>query len=90
MRRDEPTKDLDGETLRALEEAVLSGAGAVMVIAHDRGFLERSATQILAVEGERQVVWVEGNYQEYEEDRRRRMGAEAGQPHRIKYKRLVR
>jgi ATPase subunit of ABC transporter with duplicated ATPase domains len=87
---DEPTNDLDVDTLRALEEALLSFAGSVMVISHDRWFLDRIATHILAFEGESQAVWFEGNYQEYEDDRRRRMGAEADQPHRIKYKRLVR
>ncbi len=90
MLLDEPTNDLDVDTLRALEEALLSFAGSVMVISHDRWFLDRIATHILAFEGESQAVWFEGNYQEYEEDRRRRMGADADQPHRIKYKRLVR
>ncbi len=87
---DEPTNDLDVDTLRALEEALLSFAGSVMVISHDRWFLDRIATHILAFEGESRAVWFEGNYQEYEEDRRRRIGAEADQPQRIKYKRLVR
>ena len=90
MLLDEPTNDLDVDTLRALEEALLSFAGSVMVISHDRWFLDRIATHILAFEGESQAVWFEGNYQEYEDDRRRRMGAEAERPHRIKYKRLVR
>ena len=90
MLLDEPTNDLDVDTLRALEEALLSFAGSVMVISHDRWFLDRIATHVLAFEGESQAVWFEGNYQEYEEDRRRRLGAEADQPHRIKYKRLVR
>jgi len=90
MLLDEPTNDLDVDTLRALEEALLSFAGSIMVISHDRWFLDRIATHILAFEGESQAVWFEGNYQEYEEDRRRRLGAEADQPHRIKYKRLVR
>lgn len=90
MLLDEPTNDLDVDTLRALEEALLSFAGSVMVISHDRWFLDRIATHILAFEGESQAIWFEGNYQEYEEDRRRRMGADADQPHRIKYKRLVR
>ena len=90
MLLDEPTNDLDVDTLRALEEALLSFAGSVMVISHDRWFLDRIATHILAFEGESQVVWFEGNYQEYEEDRRKRLGAEAEQPHRIKYKRLAR
>jgi len=86
---DEPTNDLDIDTLRALEEALLSFAGSVMVISHDRWFLDRLSTHILAFEGESSAVWFEGNYQEYEEDRRRRLGAEADQPHRIKYKKLV-
>ena len=90
MLLDEPTNDLDVDTLRALEEAVLSFAGSIMVISHDRWFLDRIATHILAFEGESHAVWFEGNYQEYEEDRRRRLGAEADQPRRIKYKRLVR
>jgi len=90
MLLDEPTNDLDVDTLRALEEALLSFAGSVMVISHDRWFLDRIATHILAFEGESQVVWFEGNYQEYEEDRRKRLGAQAEQPHRIKYKRLAR
>jgi len=87
---DEPTNDLDVDTLRALEEALLSFAGSVMVISHDRWFLDRIATHILAFEGESRAVWFEGNHQEYEEDRRKRLGAEAEQPHRLKYKRLVR
>jgi ATP-binding cassette ChvD family protein len=87
---DEPTNDIDVDTLRALEDALLSFAGSVMVISHDRWFLDRIATHILAFEGGSTVRWFEGNYQEYEEDRRRRLGAEAEQPHRIKYKRLVR
>ena len=86
---DEPTNDLDIDTLRALEEALLSFAGSVMVISHDRWFLDRIATHILAFEGDSTAVWFEGNYQEYEEDRRRRLGAEADQPHRIKYKKLA-
>jgi sulfate-transporting ATPase len=90
MLLDEPTNDLDVDTLRALEEALLSFAGSVMVISHDRWFLDRIATHILAFEGESQVVWFEGNHQEYEEDRRKRLGVEAEQPHRIKYKRLAR
>ena len=90
MLLDEPTNDLDVDTLRALEEALLSFAGSIMVISHDRWFLDRIATHILAFEGESHAVWFEGNYQEYEEDRRRRLGAEADQPRRIKYKRLVR
>jgi len=86
---DEPTNDLDVDTLRALEEALLSFAGCAVVISHDRWFLDRIATHILAFEGNSQVVWFEGNYQAYEEDRHRRLGAEADQPHRIRYKRLT-
>jgi sulfate-transporting ATPase len=86
---DEPTNDLDVDTLRALEEALLAFAGCAVVISHDRWFLDRIATHILAFEGESQVVWFEGNYQAYEEDRHRRLGAEADQPHRIRYKRLT-
>ena len=86
---DEPTNDLDVDTLRALEDALLRFAGCVVVISHDRWFLDRIATHILAFEGDSQVVWFEGNYQDYEADRRRRMGAEADQPHRIKYRRLT-
>jgi ATP-binding cassette ChvD family protein len=87
---DEPTNDLDVDTLRALEEALLSFAGCAVVISHDRWFLDRIATHILAFEGESRVVWFEGNYQDYEGDRRRRLGVEADQPHRIKYRRLTR
>jgi ATP-binding cassette ChvD family protein len=87
---DEPTNDLDVDTLRALEEALLDFAGCAVVISHDRWFLDRIATHILAFEGDSRVVWFEGNYREYEADRRRRLGAEADQPHRIKYKKLVR
>jgi sulfate-transporting ATPase len=90
MLLDEPTNDLDVDTLRALEEALLSFAGSVMVISHDRWFLDRIATHILAFEGESQAAWFEGNYQEYEEDRRKRLGIGAEQPHKIKYKRLAR
>jgi ATP-binding cassette ChvD family protein len=86
---DEPTNDLDVDTLRALEEALLRFAGCAVVISHDRWFLDRIATHILAFEGESQVVWFEGNYQDYEADRHRRLGAEADQPHRIKYKKLT-
>ncbi len=86
---DEPTNDLDVDTLRALEEALLSFAGSVMVVSHDRWFLDRIATHILAFEGDSKAIWFEGNYQEYEEDRRRRLGADADQPHRIRYKRLA-
>ncbi|MGM0561253.1 MAG: energy-dependent translational throttle protein EttA [Pseudomonadota bacterium] len=87
---DEPTNDLDVDTLRSLEEALLEFAGCAMVISHDRWFLDRIATHILAFEGDSQVVWLEGNYQDYEADRKRRLGAEADQPHRIKYKPLER
>jgi sulfate-transporting ATPase len=87
---DEPTNDLDVDTLRALEEALLAFAGCVVVISHDRWFLDRIATHILAFEGDSQVVWFEGNYQDYEADRRRRLGAAADQPHRIKYRKLTR
>jgi ATP-binding cassette ChvD family protein len=85
---DEPTNDLDVETLRALEEALLDFPGCAVVISHDRWFLDRVATHILAFEGDSQVVWFEGNYADYEADRKRRLGADADQPHRIKYKRL--
>ncbi|MGQ9660566.1 MAG: energy-dependent translational throttle protein EttA [Thermochromatium sp.] len=85
---DEPTNDLDVETLRALEEALLVFPGCAVVISHDRWFLDRIATHILAFEGDSQVVWFEGNYTDYEADRRRRLGAEADQPHRLKYRRL--
>jgi len=87
---DEPTNDLDVDTLRALEEALLEFAGCVMVISHDRWFLDRTATHILAFEGDSRVEWFEGNYEAYEEDRRRRLGDEAEQPYRIKYKPLQR
>jgi len=85
---DEPTNDLDVETLRALEEALLDFPGCAVVISHDRWFLDRIATHILAFEGDSQVVWFEGNYADYEADRKRRLGADADQPHRLKYKRL--
>ena len=87
---DEPTNDLDVDTLRALEEALLDFAGCAVVISHDRWFLDRIATHMLAFEGDSQVVWFEGNYQDYEADRKRRLGAEADQPHRIKYRKLTR
>jgi ATPase subunit of ABC transporter with duplicated ATPase domains len=87
---DEPTNDLDVDTLRALEEALLEFAGCAVVISHDRWFLDRIATHILAFEGDSQVVWFEGNYEQYEADRKRRLGKDADQPHRIKYRRLVR
>jgi len=86
---DEPSNDLDVDTLRALEEAILGFAGCVVVISHDRWFLDRIATHILAFEGDSQVVWFEGNYQDYEADFKRRKGADADQPHRIKYKKLT-
>ncbi len=86
---DEPSNDLDVETLRALEEAILDFAGCVLVISHDRWFLDRIATHILAFEGDSRVVWFEGNYQEYEADRHKRLGTDADQPHRIKYRRLT-
>ena len=87
---DEPTNDLDVDTLRSLEEALLEFAGCALITSHDRWFLDRLATHILAFEGNSRVVWYEGNYQDYEEDRRRRLGVEADQPHRIKYKPLSR
>jgi ATP-binding cassette ChvD family protein len=87
---DEPTNDLDVDTLRALEEALIEFAGCAVVISHDRWFLDRIATHMLAFEGDSRVTWFEGNYQEYEADRHRRLGAEADQPHRIKYRRLTR
>jgi sulfate-transporting ATPase len=87
---DEPTNDLDVDTLRALEEALLNFAGCAVVISHDRWFLDRIATHMLAFEGDSKVVWFEGNYQDYEVDRHRRLGADADQPHRIKYRKLTR
>ena len=87
---DEPTNDLDVDTLRALEDALLGFAGCAVVISHDRWFLDRIATHILAFEGDSEVVWFEGNYQDYAADLKRRKGVEAGQPHRIRYKKLVR
>ena len=87
---DEPTNDLDVDTLRALEEALLSFAGCAVIISHDRWFLDRVATHVLAFEGDSQVVWYEGNFEAYEEHRRERLGAEADRPHRITYKRLTR
>ncbi len=86
---DEPTNDLDVDTLRALEEALLEFAGCAVVISHDRWFLDRIATHILAFEGDSHVEWFEGNYQDYEADRRRRLGGAADQPHRIKYRKLT-
>jgi ATP-binding cassette ChvD family protein len=85
---DEPTNDLDVDTLRSLESALLSFPGCAVVVSHDRWFLDRIATHILAFEGDSQVVWFEGNYRDYEEDRKRRLGQEADQPHRIKYRKL--
>ncbi|RDX35724.1 energy-dependent translational throttle protein EttA [Kangiella sp. HD9-110m-PIT-SAG07] len=85
---DEPTNDLDVETLRALEDALLAFPGCAVVISHDRWFLDRIATHILAFEGDSETVWFEGNYQEYEADRKRRLGADADQPHRIKYRKI--
>jgi sulfate-transporting ATPase len=87
---DEPTNDLDVDTLRTLEEALLDFAGCAVIISHDRWFLDRVATHMLAFEGDSQVVWFEGNYQEYEADRHRRLGTEADTPHRIKYRKLTR
>ena len=86
---DEPTNDLDVDTLRALEDALVGFAGCAVIISHDRWFLDRIATHMLAFEGESRVVWFEGNYQDYEADRKRRLGAEADQPHRLKYRKLV-
>jgi ATPase subunit of ABC transporter with duplicated ATPase domains len=90
MLLDEPTNDLDVDTLRALENAILDYAGCVLVISHDRWFLDRVCTHMLAFEGDSKVVWFEGNYQEYEEDRKKRLGEDAMQPHRLKYRKLVR
>jgi len=87
---DEPTNDLDVDTLRALEDALLDFAGCAMIISHDRWFLDRVATHILAFEGDSEVVWFEGNFQDYEEDKKRRLGEDSLQPHRIKYKPLTR
>jgi ATP-binding cassette ChvD family protein len=87
---DEPTNDLDVDTLRALEEALLEFAGCAVVISHDRWFLDRIATHILAFEGDSHVEWFAGNFQEYEADKKRRLGADADQPHRIKYRKLTR
>ncbi|MBA2626432.1 MAG: ATP-binding cassette domain-containing protein, partial [Gemmatimonadales bacterium] len=86
---DEPTNDLDVDTLRALEEALVTFAGCAVVISHDRWFLDRVATHILAFEGDSEVVWYEGNYQEYAADYHKRKGASVDQPHRIRYKKLV-
>ena len=87
---DEPTNDLDVETLRALEEALENFAGCAVIISHDRFFLDRLATHILAFEGDSHVEWFEGNFEAYEEDKRRRLGPEADRPHRMSYKKLTR
>jgi ATPase subunit of ABC transporter with duplicated ATPase domains len=87
---DEPTNDLDVDTLRALEEALAEFAGCAVIISHDRWFLDRLATHILAFEGDSHVEWFEGNFQAYEEDKRRRLGGDATEPHRIKYRPLAR
>jgi len=87
---DEPTNDLDVNTLRALEEALENFAGCAVVISHDRWFLDRIATHILSFEGNSRAVWFEGNYSDYESDRRSRLGSAADQPHRIKYRQLTR
>jgi ATPase subunit of ABC transporter with duplicated ATPase domains len=90
MLLDEPTNDLDVDTLRALEDAILRFAGSVLVISHDRWFLDRVATHILAFEGDSSVMFYPGNFTEYEEDRHKRLGSAADQPHRVKLKKLVR
>jgi ATPase subunit of ABC transporter with duplicated ATPase domains len=87
---DEPTNDLDVNTMRALEEALENFAGCAIVISHDRWFLDRVATHILAFEGDSRVYWFDGNFSEYEEDKKRRLGADADQPHRIRYRQLSR
>ena len=87
---DEPTNDLDVNTLRALEEALEEFAGCAVVVSHDRWFLDRVATHILAFEGDSQVTWFDGNFSDYEEDKRRRLGDAAVEPHRIKYRHLTR
>jgi energy-dependent translational throttle protein EttA len=86
---DEPTNDLDVDTLRALEAALLDFAGCAIVISHDRWFLDRIATHILAFEGDSRVTWFEGNYQDYEAAQHARFGTDADQPHRIKYRKLI-
>jgi len=86
---DEPTNDLDVDTLRALEEALLGFGGCAVVISHDRWFLDRVATHMLAFEGDSKTVWYQGNYQDYEADRHKRLGSEADIPHRIKYRKLT-
>ena len=87
---DEPTNDLDVETLRGLEEAIQRFSGCVVIVSHDRWFLDRLATHILAFEGDSQVIWHEGNWQSYEADRKKRLGVDADQPRRIKYRPLTR
>jgi sulfate-transporting ATPase len=87
---DEPSNDLDVETLRALEEALLEFAGSVLVISHDRWFLDRIATHILAAEGDSQWTFFNGNYREYEDDKKKRLGEEGAQPHRLRYRPLTR
>ena len=87
---DEPTNDLDVDTLRALEDALVDFAGCAVVVSHDRWFLDRIATHIIAFEGDSHVEWFEGNYAEYEADRRRRLGSEADRPHRIRFRKLTR
>jgi ATPase subunit of ABC transporter with duplicated ATPase domains len=87
---DEPTNDLDVDTLRALEDALLAFPGCAVVISHDRWFLDRVATHVLAFEGDSQVFWYPGNFSDYEVDKKKRLGADADQPHRVKYKPLVR
>ena len=87
---DEPTNDLDVNTLRALEDAILDFAGCVLVISHDRWFLDRIATHIIAFEGNSEVIMVEGNFQDYEEDKKKRLGAEAVSPTRVKFRKLTR
>ena len=87
---DEPTNDLDVETLSALEEALENFAGCAVVISHDRFFLDRLATHILAFEGDSHVEWFEGNFADYEEDKKRRLGTDADQPHRIKFRKFAR
>jgi energy-dependent translational throttle protein EttA len=87
---DEPTNDLDVNTLRALEQALENFAGCAIVISHDRWFLDRVATHILSFEGDSRVFWFDGNYSEYEKDKRKRLGTEAAQPHRIRYRQLTR
>jgi len=87
---DEPTNDLDVNTLRALEEALENFGGSAVVISHDRWFLDRIATHILAFENNSRVIWFDGNYTEYEEDRKKRLGKAAEQPHRVRYRQLTR